>query len=231
MNKISLFFLLLLMPVFISSSTFGANSKDVQEAPMSQIAKKPDYGLYRAAGCEGEIADIVIHSDGTGSFEFEEESNPFTWKMQGNKIIITMLDTSLPPEQRTYEGTLKNDNSLVMDDLTYKREKEIKIETYDYLEKGFSGSLYLTDWDSKGEQVNIRIATVNDASTNTCDAEVTCKSKDTMLLCKDRNSEDPEAILTIKFEDKDILLVDGKLSRSEYCGNGGDFFGKYKLFP
>lgn len=231
MNKISLFFFSLLMPVLVSSVAFGANAKNVQEAKITNYTKKPVSGLYRAEGSEGEIADVIFRSDGNGSFEIEEDSNPFTWKMQGNKILITMFDTSLPPEQRTYEGTLKNDNSLVMDDLTYQREKEIKIETYDYLEKGFSGSLYLTDWDSKGEQVNIKIATVNDSSTNTCDAEVICKSKGTMLLCKDSNSEEPEAILTIKFEDKDILLVDGTLSRSEFCGNGGDFFGKYKLIP
>lgn len=222
MKKITNFLLLF----FIFALGFA-----VTPATSAISVTKPASGFYRAEGRAGEIADIIIHSDGTGSFEIEEESNPFNWNMQGNKIIFQMFDTSLPPEHRKYEANLENGSSFVMDDLKYQRDNDIKIETYEYMEKGFSGTLYLTDWGSKGEEFNIKIATVNDASTNICEAEVACKNKGAMLLCKDSNNEDPEAILTIKFENKDILDVNGTLSRSEYCGNGGDFFGSYNLIP
>lgn len=195
----------------------------------SEQSSKIKSGLYRVHNDEGALPSIILKSNKTGSFEIDEDSNPFIWEINGDKLIFDMLDDTLPKEQKNFNAIINNNEEFTLAGNIYKINNDVKILSYKYLEDGYSGDLTLYDLKSEDEVVIIEIQTVENTSGNTCEVKVECNDKGAMLICRDNENDDKDAMITITDKGNDSVEIASTISTGYYCGNRASFIGKYTL--
>lgn len=197
------------------------NSTEISNIQSAKIKS----GLYSVQNDTDEVPDIVLKANKTGSFSMDEESEPFEWKIEGNKLVIQMLDYTLPTEHQSFIATIKNDTTLVLDETEYKRNDNLNISSYTYAEEGYAGNMTLYDWNRDDGIISTEIETSDNQFGNTCELEIHCKNKGSMLICRD--SEDQDEMILIQDKGNDTMEVSGTISTYNFCGIRGNFFGKY----
>lgn len=175
---------------------------------------------------ESEI-NYLLKPNGTGQIEVDGEDTPMTWKQDGNEIVVSMPNENAIGKEYVLRWTIKDADTLQLDEDICKREPNAIVETYEFIEPGMSGDFTRLRWkDNDTSWVNI--ATVTDSG-NLCELSVSCSGKGEVLKCNELESAEPVGQITLKPGANGIMELETTIDQSEICGNNAFLTGKYRL--
>lgn len=99
--------------------------------------------------------------------------------------------------------------------------------TYEYVEEGYSGELHIkAEGDNK---YSVKISTLNQSNSATCDTEEICVRKNDKIICIIKSDAYPDQSISISGFGNNTINVESNTELGYMCGMNGYFDGKYKL--
>lgn len=99
--------------------------------------------------------------------------------------------------------------------------------TYEYAEDGFKGELHIKMIENN--KFSIKISTLNQSNSATCDTEEICFKKTDKIICDIKDDNYPDQSISISGFGNDFVTVESNVDPGFMCGMNGYFDGKYKL--
>lgn len=200
---------------------YGGKEEGQAGAAQSKTALPFNLGVYQLQ--EAEMGStLTFLRNGRGINNLGDEEAPFTWRIDGNKIMAHFMNA--PKDQANAVFQLTGPDSFSWDKMKFSRDDEVKIREYDYAEPGYTGNLTIFDYGY--EHLPLEINTASEKG-DTCELKLTCMEKAGALICRDSDNSDPDAALILK-ESTSSAQVETTLSNGDYCGTSGYFAGAYK---